>query len=142
MNPHMKEVIPPRSKKVFPKMLQEASHRNQANLLSPAPVKTYRPPVSNLWPAPPQPHPKGRMSSHASEERRGGLQQAEQLLFRSVFFCFPILSWSIWRIYFLPLSPLRLCRASITSYTQSLQPGIWHRTRLPQSQHSDTWGMK
>lgn len=108
----------------------------------PALVKIYRPPLHSLWQAPPLPHPKGGMSCQTSKEKRGGLQQAGQLLFRrGLFLCFPISPWSIWNKYFFPLPPLRLRRTSVTSRTQ-FTASTWHRTRLYPSQHSDTWGMK
>lgn len=86
MNAHMTEVTPPQFLKKWPQKCSRMplTEANPTTIPYPWSTSTDHPLSCRL--APPQPHTKGRVNSHTSEERSNGIQQAKQFIFRFILF--------------------------------------------------------
>lgn len=143
MNAHTKEEKPALSKKVLPEMLQDGHPRNQANQLYPRPGQNLQTP---------SPLPLAGSSTIPSQRKDEQPDFRGKERWAPASWAAPLQTWPFFLLPHLALEHLeQIFLSSPTPKTledKYHQPyakstaSTWHRTRLPQSQHSDTWGMK
>lgn len=104
-------------------------------------VKVYAPLLCSLEPAPPQPHHKRKMSSHALRKVKVGLTNMSSSCSELSFFLLPYLVLEHPEQIVLSSPISKTLWTSTTSHTQSLQL-VYGRTHACQSQHSSSWKVK